>query len=222
MSTQPDTTSDSAHQADAPALGARHNFWGSDESDDPDAEGGHAEVPGTDAPEQKARELIFEFEDPICTRTLNEPPWNGGRTAELVAWLCDDEHIDGRGDQLHREQTEQPLSKPALWMPRQREVGGQIIDHGAHRCRRRYNPETGYVNWGETTGTGVPEFDYDTYQLCVDTYLAERAERKGVRITGVKAYLEHAERLWHDPSMGAKDSLAQFIRWVREQEQDTE
>lgn len=213
MSTQPDSTSDSTSSHTQPALGSRENFWG-DGIDDDTGDSGHSEVSGTDAPEQLARQLALRFEDPICTRTLNEPPWNGGRLAELVAWLCDDECIDGRGDQLHHEKCVQSLTEPTLPMPRQFDVGSRIIEYGAHRCRRRYNPETGYINWGETTGTGIPEFDYDTYRLCVDTYLAER----GTGVTRIKDYLEHAERLWSDPSMGSLDSLAQFIRWVREQE----
>lgn len=219
MSTQPDTASDSATASDVPELGSRENFWGDEDTESTDR-GGHSEVSGTDAPEQLARRYALRFEDAICTRTLNEPGWNGGRTAELVAWLCDDECIDGRGNQLHHEQTEQSLTDPLLPMPRQIEVGGRIIEYGGYRCRRRYNPETGYINWGETTGTGIPEFDHDTYQLCVDTYLAERFE--SLRVTDIDDYLEYAERVWSDPTMGSKDSLAQFIRYVRDAEQDTE
>lgn len=220
MSTQPDTSSDSARVSDAPALGSRENFWG-DDCNEPPEPGGHSEVSGTDAPEQKARLLALRFEEPICTRTLNEPAWNGGRLAELVAWLCDGEYIDGRDDQLHREQCVQSLTEPELPMPRQVEVGGRIIEYGSHRCRRRYNPETGYINWGETTGTGIPEFDHDTYRLCVDTYLAERFEGQKLRVTELEDYIEYAERVWSDPSMGSKDSLAQFIRHVRDAEDDT-
>lgn len=217
MSTQPDTTSDSASSREQIALGAREDFWGDDPTHDTDGSG-HSEVSGTDAPEQLARQLALRFEDPICTRTLNEPAWNGGRLAELVAWLCDDECIDGRGGQLHHEQCAQSLSEPELPMPRQIEVAGRIIEYGSHRCRRRYNPETGYINWGETTGTGIPEFDHDTYRLCVDTYLAERFD--GLRITKLDDYIEYAERVWNDPQYGSKDSLAQFIRHVRRAEGD--
>lgn len=212
MSTQPDTSSDSATTSSQPALGARDDWWGDDTTDD--TERGHSEVTGTDAAEQLARRYALRFEDPICTRTRDQPAWNGGRTAELVSWLCDGERIDGRGDELHHEQCSQRLTEPVLPMPRQIDVGSRIIEYGAHRCRRRYNPETGYINWGETTGTGVPEFDHDTYSLCVDTYLAER----GVSLTRIDDYLEYAERVWSDPSMGSLDSLAQLIRYVRENE----
>jgi hypothetical protein len=217
MSTNHSTTSPpgepTTDTASEPALGSRDNWWGDDT--DEDVSGGHSEASGTDAAEQLARRYALRFEEPICTRTRDEPGWNGGRLAELVAWLCDDECIDGRGHQLHNEQTTRGLTGPVLPMPRQFDAGSRIIEYGAHRCRRRYNPETGYINWGETTGTGIPEFDHDTYQLCVDTYLAER----GVRITQIDEYLEYAEQVWCDPSMGSKDSLEQFIRYVRDEEQ---
>lgn len=211
---QRDTSAAAEAHETAGAQYAAENWWSSEESEFEDVSGGHSEVSGTDAPEQRARQLALRFEDPICTRTLNEPPWNGGRTAELFAWLVDGERIDGRGDQLHHEKTVQTLTDPTIWMARQREVGTRLIEHGAHRCRRRFNPETGYVNWGETTGTGIPEFDHNTFRTCVDTYLLER----GVSLSRIDDYLEHAERLWSDPSLGSKDSLAAFIRHVRDKD----
>lgn len=51
--------------------------------------------------------------------------------------------------------------------------------------------------------------------------------------SSLKKFVEHgrearglddanAERVWSDPTMGSKDSLAQFIRHIRDAEQDTE
>jgi hypothetical protein len=201
--------------SDSPALGARTNFWGDDDGDDLDG-GGHSECVGTDAAEHKARELALRFCQPLCRTQLEEPAWNGGRRAEQFAWLLDGECIDGRGDVLHREQRAQELSEPKVVLPRQVDVGSRIIEYGAYRCRRRVNPETGYLNWGETTGTAIPEFDEDIYQLCVHTYLAER----DCRLTGIEQYLEYAERVWTDPQYSSTDALEQFIRKVREWEDE--
>lgn len=112
-----------------------------------------------------------------------------------------------------------PLSDPILYLPKQIEIAeGQYIEYRQHRHRRRVNEETGYINWGETTSTAVPEFEYDVFQRAVHTYLASR----GCRLTAIEDYLEYAEQVWADPSMGSKDSLAQFVRYVRDEEASTE
>jgi len=113
-------------------------------------------------------------------------------------------------------ETGQPLSDPVLYLPKQVQVGdGQFIEYRQHRHRRRVEPESGRINWGETTWTAIPEFDYDTYRLCVHTYLAER----GCRLTAVDDYLDYAECVWRDPQFGSKDALEQFVRHIREQEE---
>jgi hypothetical protein len=112
-------------------------------------------------------------------------------------------------------ETGRELSEPKLYLPKQEDIGcGNTREFRQHRQRRRYEPESGRINWGETTSTDVPEFDYDVFQTAVHTYLASRE----CRLTDVDEYLEHAETVWHDPTMGSKDSLAQFVRYVREQE----
>lgn len=112
-------------------------------------------------------------------------------------------------------QTGRPLSPPTLHLPKQHAIGdGQTLEYRQHRHRRRFEPESGRINWGETTSTDVPEVGYDIYQRCVHTYLAER----DCRLTDIDEYLEYAERVWHDPSMGSRDALEQFVRKVRELE----
>jgi hypothetical protein len=107
------------------------------------------------------------------------------------------------------------LTDPILYVPKQREIApGQYLEYGQHPHRRRYNKATGFINWGETTTTAVPEFDYDIFRKAVDTYLAMREHR----LTDREDYLEYAEQVWCDPSMGSKDSLEQFIRHVRSEE----
>jgi hypothetical protein len=212
MSSSQSTESDSASLSSREPLCPRENFWGDDP--DPDRETGHVECSGTDPAEHKARDLATRFVAPVCRTQLEDPPWNGGDDAELIAWLLEDNCIDGRGEVLHREQKAVELTDPVLPLRRQAELGSLTIEYGATRCRRRYNPETGYINWGETTGTAVPEFDYEIFKLCVHTYLAERDGS----LLNAEPFLKYADRVWHDPQFGSIDSLAQFIRHVREEE----
>lgn len=107
------------------------------------------------------------------------------------------------------------LSEPIFYLPKQIEIAdGQFLEYRQHQHRRRFNPETGFINWGETTTTAVPEFDYSVYKRAVHTYLASR----DFRLPNVDEYLKYAEQVWGDPSMGSKDSLAQFVEYVRDRE----
>ena len=188
----------------------RDNYWGTLNQDEPSGRG-HEETRGTDPAEYLAHQHLLELTDPICERQKADPPWNGGRLAELCAWLFDGEHIDGRGDVLHKRQCEQSLSDPALYLPKQTERNGRIIGYGQFRLRRRYNPESGYVNFGETTSTGVPEVDFETFMQAVHNYLAQR----GVRYALVEDWLAYGERLARDPEIPSKEALTIFIRKKR-------
>lgn len=189
----------------------RDNFWG----DDPDDSAGDAstgELPGTDPAEYIAFQELLAFVSPICERTIDEPPWNGGRMAEQFAWLFDDECIDGRGDQMHTENKFVELSEPAVHLPKQVERNGRYIEYRQYPNRRRYNPETGYINWGESTTTGLPEVGYDIYIQAIHNYLAERE----IRLTDVEDYIHQANRFWHDQQLSSHESLAKFVAHVRE------
>lgn len=154
--------------------------------DDPDddPDGGYVGASGTDPAEYTAHKLALELVDPIC----------------------------GRSSRLH--DVEIPLSEPCMYLPKQVERDGRFIEYRQHRHRRRINEETGYINWGESTSTDIPEFDYDVFTTAVHTYLVDRC----CRMTAVEGYLEYADRVWHDPSMNSKESLAQFVRHVRDDE----
>lgn len=120
------------------------------------------------------------------------------------------------------ERTGIELSEPTLYLPKQHAVAGGSIEYRQHRHRRRVNPETGYINWGETTSTDVPEFDEETYEVAVHNYLANRLAGQDLRVTQIEAYLEHANALWHDPQYDAFGSLEQFVRYVRDEEAGAE
>lgn len=190
----------------------RDNFWG----DDPDAEtdGGHAEVETVDPAEYIAFQELLAFVQPICERTIDADPWNGGRTAEQFAWLLDGECIDGRGDELHTENRYVELSAPKLHLPKQIERNGRYIEYRQHRHRRRYNPETGYINWGESTSTGLPEVGWETYWQAVHNYLASRE----IQITNTEEYLQRAKRFWHDQNLNSHQSMTKFVAFVRDEE----
>jgi hypothetical protein len=115
-------------------------------------------------------------------------------------------------------ETGRPLSEPVFHLPKQQSVStaGHTIECLPHRHRRRIEEHSGRINWGETTSTDIPEFEYETYRLCVHRYLAER----DCRLTSVDEYLEYAEQVWRDPQYGSKDALVQFIRKIREWEDD--
>jgi hypothetical protein len=109
------------------------------------------------------------------------------------------------------------LSDPEFYLPKQIEIAeGIFLEYRQHRNRRRVEPESGRINWGESTSTEVPEFEYPTFCRCVGTYLTE----KDYRLSNREDYLEYADTVWHDPTMGSKDSLAQFVRYVRDREQE--
>jgi len=51
----------------------------------------------------------------LCKTTLLEEPWNGGRLAEAIALVLDDDpDFDGRHEQMHRENGEVELSEPCI------------------------------------------------------------------------------------------------------------
>lgn len=201
-----------SHSQSNHELGDRGNWW-FDETDTDETAGqtGHAETDGTDAAEYVAFQQIQALTNPICARTKHQPAWNGGRLAELCAWLFDGECIDGRGDQLHREQTEVELTEPEFYCPKQIQRGSRLIAYRQFRLRRRYNPETGYINFGETTATGIPEIQYETYEQAVHNYLWEN----GTPGREIDTWLAYADRLWHDPTLNSKESLVKFVKRKR-------
>jgi hypothetical protein len=211
------------------------NWWGDVDEDGTIDDQPPTEIEGTDPAEFIAYQELKTLTDPLCRTQLEEPPWNGGRTAELFAWLdaadADrdartgdlaaatgaDALVDGRGEMLHHEQKPVRLTGPAFYCPKQFErANGTIEEYRQHRHRRRYNPETGYVNWGETTGTAIPQVDYDTYRQAVHNYLA----RREYLLTREEEYLNLARSLFYSQTQDSHSALATFIRNVRERERD--
>lgn len=115
-------------------------------------------------------------------------------------------------------ETGNQLSDPEFYLPKQRAVTGGHIEYRSHRHRRRVEPESGRINWGESTSTAIPEFDYDVYLQAVGSYLMQRHTNDGLTLTKIDDYVEHADRLWSDPSQNSHGALTEFVRYVRERE----
>jgi hypothetical protein len=166
----------------------RDNYWGevSDNSDSDESESpGHDEPAGTDAAEYLMFRELSELESLICGRSLNT--------------------LD--------QKTE--LSDPELYVPKTVDLGTRSLEYGQHRHRRRINEETGWINWGETTWTDVPEVDGQTYMQAVHNYLW----RNGVQVTNIEDWLAYARRLFNDQQLNSKEALATFIRKKRAYDQ---
>lgn len=148
-------------------------------------DGGHAEVDGTDAAEYIAFQELLSFVQPICGRTLE-------KTGEKVE-----------------------LSEPTMYLPKEKETStGRIIEYRQFRHRRRVNPDAGYINWGESTSTDIPEVTWEVYWQAVHNYLATH----GVNITNVEDYLQRAKRFWHDQQLNSHEAMTQVVKHVRETE----
>lgn len=149
---------------------------------------GHTETAGTDAASYVAFSELLQVTTPHCERTLRE-----------------------RGEEVQ-------LSEPSFYLPKQIERNGRYIEYRQHRHRRRVNEETGYINWGETTSTAVPDVDEETYMLAFANYLARRHGRTPLRPGTTEEYLNHARRQFYIPDQSSHEALTNAIAFVRERE----
>ncbi|QIO25417.1 hypothetical protein [Haloarcula sp. JP-L23] len=208
--------------SDSPALGARENWWGDLGDDGDESDEDHDEVTGTSPAEHIAFQQLLKFTRPLCWATLNETPNRGLRPH--FAWL-DGEPLGVNSDlgALHTEQKQVELTDPSIYVPKSHETSGNPINYRQERHQRRYNPETGYINWGETTTTALPEIDEDTYYQAVGMYLMERYSRSdggGLTLTKIDEYVEYAKQIWHDPTQNSHGSLTKLVEYVRDEERD--
>lgn len=113
------------------------------------------------------------------------------------------------------EKTSRPLSDPEFHLPKQKEISdGVFIDYRQHRHRRRVEPVSGRINWGESTSTAIPDVSWELYEQAVHNYLADR----GVLVTNVEAYLQRAKRLFYDQKLNSHEALTELVSHVREEE----
>jgi len=156
---------------------SRENYWG-EIADQDSADGtGHDELAGTDVAEY----LMFH------------------ELSALAPLIC--------GRSLQTLNIEQELSDPKLYVPKTVDLGTHSLEYGQHRHRRRINEQTGWINWGETTHTDVPEVDFETYMQAVHNFLW----RNGVQVTLVEDWLAYARRLFKDQQLNSKEALRTLI-----------
>jgi len=166
------------------------------EDSPPEPSTGHREVSGTDPAEHIAHWLLLDLVEPICGRTLRE-----------------------------REE-EVELSEPRFHLPKQTDRGTRFVEYRQHPHRRRVNEETGYINWGETTSTALPQVDFETYMGAVENYLFNRLYDAAngslvIRdrdIRKIKARKRRAKRLYDTEGINSHTALAELIRQVRQGE----
>jgi hypothetical protein len=213
------TTEDSA------ARYAPHNWYGDDDDqeasyDDPEDNpernpgvGGTWRPDPNDPAEIVAHQILRETGTLLCATQLYEPPWNGGRTAELFAWLFEDELIDGGEGALHRENRPVELSDPSIKLPKQ--TPGDRPDTGCERYRRRVNPETGYINGGESTAIVIQRRPCDEFMAVVDEYLGLQPlfDRE---IEDLRQYARRLKGQQHHNGMSDKDILSRVISECRD------
>ena len=107
------------------------------------------------------------------------------------------------------------LTDPELWLPQSR---AGIEEFGQKPHRHRYNPETGYINWGETTGVSLSSATTEELLEAARLFCAARESPSWER----EALLAYIERRKRNPDDEADDQtiLTDGIRKVRAGEID--
>lgn len=194
MPTDTSTATVDLARFDADEKPRRDNYFGTDDGDD-DELSGHRTKTTLDISQHKAHKFIKEASELLCGRQRHVEPWNGGRTAEQIAWLEADvdveqlpdieaaidtsQLIDGRGDQLHREKRSVALS-PARYYPPAEGLADRTSPGKSRYHAARINPETGYLNYNLSTWSETQDLDWETLRYAILCYAAEEqlAERK--------------------------------------------
>ena len=159
-----------------------------------------------------AHRFLRESATMLCAETLFGSPNNGGRTAELCAWLFDGECIDGRAWAMHHENCEIELTDPELHLGRtgSEEFGTQ--EYGQFRHRRRFNPLTGYITNGETTSVFIQDRPLEEFLDVVGTAI----EIYDPRTPTADEVLARATRLKRKGESRDVDIMERVVRWLRE------
>jgi hypothetical protein len=155
---------------------------------------GHVETAGTDPARHIAFQKLLELVTPVCARTREE-------TGESIE-----------------------LSEPYFHLPKQSDRGTYIEEFRQHNHQRRVNEETGYINWGETTATGLPDIGEETFIQAVENYLFDRLyDETGDQIVLtdreirlMRSRKDRARRLYNDQEYDTVGGLAEFIRQIRD------
>lgn len=215
---------------------SRGNWWGDQEDegqeyDDPrdtpetnPGPAGHWRPDPNDPEKILAHKLLRETGTLVCATTLYDDAWNGGRTAELFAWLEADRDddgnvievqlIDGHGEAMHHENGPVELTDPSIKLPKKHE--GRP-DAGCERHRRRINPETGYINGGESTATVIEDRPVDKFMGVVEDYLDLQRTFFEKDKKHIRDFARSLKCNQHNNDMDDEVIMARIISEVREQ-----
>jgi len=219
------STTQASATTDSAARYATYNWFGDNDDqeesyDDPEDNpernpgvGGTWRPDPNDPAEIVAHQILRETGTLVCARTLYEPAWNGGRMAECFAWLFEDELIDGGQEALHHENRAVPLTDPAVKLPKR--TAGDRPDTGCERYRRRYNPETGYLNGGETTASVLQRRPCEEFMEVVDEYLGLQPFFDD-EIEDLRQYARRLKGQQHHNGMNDEEILSRVIERVRD------
>jgi len=191
-------------------------------ADDPDPTpedrdwGIHHHFKPDDKNEQIAHSLLRESATMLCYRTLFLPAWNGGRLAELCAWLFEGRCIDGRGEAMHKEKREVELTDPELHIPKNASDEFGTHEYGQYRHRRRVNPETGYISAGESTSVHIQDRPEEQFLTLVREWLHARDGE--LWDWQREQTIQYARRLKRGGDEGDVDVLTKVVKKVREKD----
>lgn len=185
----------------------RDNWWGDNETGAVAAVEDDRRADPNDPNELIAHELLLDTATMLCKTTLLEEPWNGGRMAEAIALVLDDDpDHDGRHYQMHKEQGETELTDPVIRPPTE-----TVRDQ---RHRKRMNEEAGYITGGETTGVIIQDRPLEEFMSVVQIWLSGR---RGELLEEEKREARQlAARLKHQGEMRDVDVLTKVVASVRE------
>lgn len=173
----------------------------------------HSFAPGVDPSEYIAFTLLYDDARMLCSRTLSGDPYQPLRAG--FAWLDGDtSDVAHDPDAIHRELHAVELSPPAIHLPKQSDGDFRRVEYGQYPHRRRFNPETGYINWAESTSTQLDDVDTDRFLALVEEWLAAcHADlRTGVREDAVDLARRHKK----NPTLNDVEALSDVVEKVRE------
>ncbi|WP_049980252.1 hypothetical protein [Halolamina rubra] len=185
----------------------RDNWWG-DADIDADSRVNAANRPDPNDPNELiAHRLLRDTASMLCKTTLLEEPWNGGRLAEAIALVFDDDpDFDGRSQVMHYRQEPVELTDP--------EVRPPTATARDQRHRKRINREAGYISGGHSTGVLIQDRPLDAFMSVVQLWLAGR--RTDLLESEKREARQLAARLKQQGELRDVDVLTRVIESVRE------
>lgn len=201
----------------------RDNYFGeSDDQTDGEPTTGHRTVYESQTQRvarHYAHHYLTDHAPAYCGATLNDPPYapsisqdlDAHDVSALMGLLFDGPGIEGKRDRLalHKENRPIELTDPVCYPPRNSPEGVEGIDGQTRQHASRYNPETGYLNWKETTWVELGRVPWEQLREALSVYASE------MELTAEKReyLLNTAKRAKHDPHDTASD-LDIFTRAV--------